>query len=100
MTNSISEEKVRKALAEIKHPAIDRSLIDLGIMKGIAVEDNKVILTLAFPSPNIPIADYLINSVHAPIEKLGAEVEIVTTIMNQEELQAFLRMEKEGWIGG
>jgi ATP-binding protein involved in chromosome partitioning len=100
MTNSISEEKVRKALAEIKHPAIDSSLIDLGIMKGIAVEDNRVILTLAFPFPNIPIADMLINSVLTPIEKLGAEVEIVTTIMNQEELQAFLRMEQEGWIGG
>mgnify|MGYP001154201293 CR=1 FL=1 len=99
MANNISEEKVREALAEVKHPAIDRTLIDLGIVKDIAVENNKSTITLAFPFPNIPIADHLINSVRAPLEKLGVEVEVKTTVMNQEEVQAFLKMEQEGWIG-
>ena len=99
MSNAISEEEVRKVLSQVKHPAINNTLINLGILKDIAVEDNKVILTIAFPFPNIPIADYLINSVREPVEKLGAEVEIVTTLMTPEEVQTFLRLEQEGWVG-
>ena len=99
MTSDISEEKLREALAEVKHPAIDRSLVDLGIVKDITVENNRVTVTVAFPFANIPIADALINSVKAPIEKLGGEVNIITTVMNQAEVQTFLRMEQQGWIG-
>jgi len=32
-----------------------------------------------------------------PIKNLGYEVEVKTTVMNQEELQRFLAMEKEAW---
>ena len=33
MVEDISEERVRDLLKEVKHPAIDRSLLDLGIIK-------------------------------------------------------------------
>ncbi len=99
MGNGVSEDEVHKAISEVKHPAINRSLKDLGIVKDITVENNRVTITIAFPFANIPIADFLIRSLRMPIEKLGADVDIVTTIMNQEELQAFLKMEQEGWVG-
>ena len=79
------------------HPAIDRTLIDLGIIKDIVVRDNLVILTLALPFPEIPIKEYLVNSVRKPITKLGMEVEIKITVMSQQEREAFLAMEQESW---
>jgi metal-sulfur cluster biosynthetic enzyme len=79
------------------HPAIDRSLIDLGIIKDIVVRDNIVILTLALPFPEIPIKEYLVNSVREPITKLGLELEIKITVMSQQEREAFLAMEQESW---
>lgn len=100
MSKSISEQEVRQALSDVKHPAIDHTLIDLGILKDITITNDKVELTLAFPFPEIPIKDYLINSVREPIEKLGVEVEIKVTVMNQEELQRFLAMEQDAWKGG
>jgi ATP-binding protein involved in chromosome partitioning len=100
MSNNISEQDVRKVLAWVKHPMIDRSLLDLGIIKDIRVESDKIEITLAFPFPNIPIEEHLINSVREPITKLGAEVELRLTVMNQEELQKFLAMEQEAWKGG
>jgi ATP-binding protein involved in chromosome partitioning len=100
MSNTISEQDVRKVLALVKHPMIDRSLLDLGIIKEIRVESDKIEITLAFPFPNIPIEDHLIDSVREPITKLGAEVELRLTVMNQEELQKFLAMEQEAWKGG
>jgi metal-sulfur cluster biosynthetic enzyme len=75
-------------------------LVDLGIVKKVYVKDSKVMLIMAFPFPNIPIADHLVNSVREPIEELGAEVEVKITVMNQEELERFLAMEQESWKGG
>lgn len=100
MAKNISEQEVRQTLSRIKHPAIDHTLIDLGILKDITIRNDKVELTLAFPFPEIPIKDYLINSIREPIKKLGAEVEVKIDVMNDEERQAFLTMEKDAWKGG
>ncbi len=100
MGTNISEEDVRTVLARVKHPMIDRSLLELDIIKHITVEQRKVNVTLAFPFPNIPIKDYIIRSVREPIEKLGAEIEVKLTVMNHEELQKFLTMEQAAWKGG
>ena len=99
MVKNISEEEIRKAIVQVKHPAIDRTLFDLGIVKNVTTKSNKVTITVALPSPDVPIKDYLIRSVREPIEKLGARVEVKLTVMNQEELQKFLTMEQEGWKG-
>ncbi|HJH28011.1 MAG TPA: metal-sulfur cluster biosynthetic enzyme [Methanophagales archaeon] len=102
MAKGKSEEDIRQVVAEIKHPAIDRTLVDLGIVKEITVNGNKVLVTMALPFPGIPtqVKDYLVNSVVEQIKKLDVEVEVDLTIMNQEELQAFLDMEQESWKGG
>ena len=99
MAKEKSEEDIHQVVAEIKHPAIDRTLVDLGIVKEIAVKGNKVLVTMALPFPGIPtqVRDYLVNSVVEQIKKMDVEVEVELKIMNQEELQAFLAMEQESW---
>jgi len=61
------------------------------ITKDMTMRDNKVELTIAFPFPEIPIKDYLVNSVREAVMKLGAEVEVKLTVMNEKERQVFLR---------
>lgn len=102
MAKGKSEEDIRQVVAEIKHPAIDRTLVELGVVKEITVTGNKVLVTMALPFTGIPtqVKDYLVNSVVEQIKKLDVEVEVDITIMNQEELQAFLDMEQESWKGG
>ena len=97
MTKNISEQDVRKTVAEVKHPAIDCTLVDLGIVKDITIKGDKVVVTIAFPVPNIPIRDKIVNSVKEPVTKLGAECEIKETIMNQQEREAFLDKEQKNW---
>ncbi|MCD6472027.1 DUF59 domain-containing protein [Candidatus Aerophobetes bacterium] len=99
MVKNISEEEIRKAMAQVKHPAINRTLIDLGIIKDETIKGSKVTITIALPSLDIPIKDYLIRSVREPIEKLNARVEVKLIAMNQEELRKFLIMEQESWKG-
>jgi ATP-binding protein involved in chromosome partitioning len=101
VTNSISERDVHRAIRQVMHPAISRSLVDLGIAKDITLEHGKVTLTLALPFPDIPfsIKDYLVNSLRKVVTELGAEIEIKITGMNHEEREAFLAMEQESWKG-
>jgi ATP-binding protein involved in chromosome partitioning len=101
VTNSISEEDVHRAVGQVMHPAISRSLVDLGMAKDITMEHGKVTLTLALPFLEVPVSikDYLVNSLRKVVTDLGAEIEIRITGMSQEERQAFLAMEEESWKG-
>jgi len=54
---------------------------------------------MALPFLGIPIKDYLVHSVEEAVTKLGAEIEIKLTEMNQEERAKFMAMSQENWIG-
>jgi metal-sulfur cluster biosynthetic enzyme len=99
MTNNISKEEIHQAVAKVRHPEIDRTLVELGMIKDIALEDDKVVLSMALPFPGIPIRDYLVHSVEEVVTKLGVEIEVQLTEMNKEERDAFMAMAQEGWIG-
>ena len=99
MVNNFSEEYIRKEVANVKHPMINCSLVELGIVKNIEINKGTVIITLAFPILNIPIADYLIEMVKESIEEIEAPVEIETVAMNKKELRKFFALEKENWKG-
>ncbi|MBC8181698.1 DUF59 domain-containing protein [candidate division KSB1 bacterium] len=100
MTNNISEEYIRREVANVEHPTINCSLVELGIVKSIDITNEKVIITMAFPFPNIPIEDYLVDNVRESIEEIDAAVEIETVVMTKKELQNFLALEKKNWKSG
>ena len=101
MAKNISEEDVHQAIGQVMHPEISRSLVELGMVRDIALKDDEVTLTLVLPFLGIPasIKDYLVNSLRQAVTKLGAKAEIKIAEMNQEERLAFLTMEQEGWRG-
>jgi len=99
MTDTVSVEEIRNAIANVKHPAIDCSLLELGMIQNISLENKTAEITLAFPFPNIPIAEYLINSIKTPLKNLDIQVEFKIIVMDQEQLQRFLDLEKNNWKG-
>jgi len=101
MAKNISEEDVHQAVGQVMHPEISRTLVELGMVKDIALRDDEVSLTLILPLLGIPasIKDYLVDSLRQAVMKLDAKAEIKIAEMNQEERLAFLAMEQEGWRG-
>jgi len=83
------------------HPEISRTLVELGMVKDIVLDNGGVTLTLMLPILGIPVTvkDYLVNSLRQAVTKLGAKVEIRIAEMNQEERLAFFTMEQESWKG-
>ncbi len=94
-----SKENIEKALKSIKHPAIDETLFNLGIIKKIEFEEEKAIIYLAFPFENIPIKETLIELVKKPLVKFSVKGEIKTSVMKKNELEKFLKKEQEHWLG-
>ena len=95
----MTKEIVLNTLSDVEHPAIRYSLLKLGIVTDVELTGNKVKVVFAFPFPNIPIADYLIQSVTKPVKQLGLELEYTTRIMNDDERNLFLQLETEAWKG-
>ena len=97
--DSIKKEQLMETISMIKHPAIDLSLLELGLVKDIKTEENKVSAVFAFPFPNIPIAEQLINSIANPVKNLGYEFSHEIVIMTEDEKQTFLKLEASAWKG-
>ena len=64
-----------------------------------ALIDNEIVLVFAFPFPNIPIADQLINSVKTAVEPLGLNLQHSIRTMDEEEKAMFMQLETQGWKG-
>ncbi|HPR58050.1 MAG TPA: iron-sulfur cluster assembly protein [Bacteroidales bacterium] len=97
--DNIFKEQIKAAIANAKHPAIDLSLTTLGIVKDVKVTDEKAEVTFAFPFPNIPIGEQLINSVKIPVTNLGVAFDYQVVLMTEDERQKFLQLEASAWKG-
>ena len=63
----MTEKDIRKSLEEVIHPAKDKSVIGLGMVKDIVVEGNRCTVTLAFSKHRDPLAEYLVDATKAAI---------------------------------
>jgi len=93
----MNEEEIMKRLEEVMHPEIDASLVELGMIKNVSIEGNKVKITMAFPFPGVPIKYMLMEMVKQALQDLKMEIEFEEAVMNEEELQHFFKLEQEKW---
>lgn len=102
MVESTSEQQIRQVLEEARHPEINSTLANLGMLKDILVESNKVSFTLALPVMEIPtqVKDYLINSLRQALANIDASLEVKINVaeMSSGERIKFFTMAREGWI--
>jgi|LGVD01.1.fsa_nt_gb ATP-binding protein involved in chromosome partitioning len=93
------QEKIIEDISKVMHPAINFSLVDLGIVKNINIIENKTTVVFAFPFPNIPIAEQLVNSVSKHVLNNGSQFDHKIVLMTENEKSKFMQLEAEGWKG-
>jgi len=93
--------KIEKALKEIEHPEIARTLFDLGMIKDIDSQGSKITLTLKVPMLDIPIKDHLINDIKSAVKKEDENLEVEINIgeMDEGERIKFMKMAQDAWRG-
>ena len=82
----MKENEIMKMLFEVQHPAKDdKSIVELGMVENVQIEDNKVTVTLAFSKHRDPLAEYLIGSTKATLIRHipGVEAEVKTIIKEE-----------------
>ncbi|MGH2813448.1 MAG: Mrp/NBP35 family ATP-binding protein [Actinomycetota bacterium] len=88
-------EQVRSVLAEINDPELHRSIVELGMVKGIDISDSRVTVDLALTIPGCPLKSYFQEVLPAKIRSNFAEVQEV-----QINLGAMTDEERKSLVGG
>ena len=94
-----TKQNIIDAISGVQHPAISNSLLNLGIVKEVELNNNVANIIFAFPFPNIPIADQLVYSIYEPIKAIGVDFNYDIVDMSEEEKAKFMKLEAEGWKG-
>ena len=107
----MTKEEIISILKEVKHPAKgEQSLVALGMVKEVEIQGDAVAVTLAFPKRRDPLAEYLVGSARAALNRHlpeGLKAEVKTVVEEDPKPAAkkgldldFSGLEKVGHIIG
>ena len=100
----MNETDVREALRTVEDPEAGMSIVDLGLVYGIAVGEGKVRVEMTMTSPACPVAPYIVEESTAAIravapEGIDVEVELVWEPPWTPELMSPEAQKRFGWSG-
>jgi metal-sulfur cluster biosynthetic enzyme len=74
----VSVDDVRAALAEVEDPELPVGIVDLGLVRSVAVDGDRVTVGITFTSIACPCTDVLREDVEARLRRLDgvAQVEV------------------------
>ncbi len=86
----VSTEQVIDALRPVEDPELRRSIVELGMVKDVVVDGDRVAVTVALTVAGCPLRTEITNRVTSAVEALDgvAEVGIEFTVMTDEERTA------------
>ena len=74
-----TEEDVRTALRSVIDPEVGLNIVDLGLIYGVEILDNKLHIDLTMTTPACPMAEMILDNarqVLAALMPAGAEIEL------------------------
>ena len=89
-------EETKEILSKVKHPEINSSLVELGMIGEIKEESNKISVELKLPFKEIPIREILENLIKEALKDKG-KVEVFVSLMSDEEKMKFLELARRNW---
>jgi metal-sulfur cluster biosynthetic enzyme len=86
----VSADDVRAALAEVQDPELPVGIVDLGLVRSVAVDGTTVTVGITFTSLACPCTDVLLQDVEARLRRLDGvahvEVEEVFEAWSRDDL--------------
>lgn len=86
----ITESQIIDALSRVMDPELGRSVVELGMVRDLAIHDGAVEFTLALTIPNCPLRDQLAEEARAAVKALPGVKNVIVTLgeMSQVERSA------------
>jgi metal-sulfur cluster biosynthetic enzyme len=88
-------KKIETLLKKIRHPEINNSLFDLGMIGQIEEKKDKVVVELKLPMPEVPIKAMLVDMIKKELKDFAVEIKFST--MDDEEREKFFVLANANW---
>ncbi|MEF8774645.1 MAG: iron-sulfur cluster assembly protein [Halobacteriales archaeon] len=101
MSDQQTAEEIEDAIADVTHPEIDATLVELGMIDDVRVEDGEPSIDVAIPMADIPdaIKKMLAGRLFERLQPLGVEPSIRFVVMDARTRERFFQMEQDNWKG-
>lgn len=67
----VTEENVREVLKNVLDPEIGISVVDLNMIKTVAINDREINIEMVLTIPGCPMAAYMMESVKTEVESIA-----------------------------
>lgn len=86
----VTKETIIEALRSVQDPELQRSIVDLGMIRDLNVDDGAVSFTLALTVPTCPLSDQLTNAAREAVAALDGvrQVNVTPGVMSDAERRA------------
>jgi Mrp family chromosome partitioning ATPase len=96
MSKPVSKSDIYDVISALRHPEFEQmNLLELGMVPDVEVKDDRVEVTLALPSLDVPIRQPLVDAVRRSVSSLREDpldVEVVVVEMDAGKREAFKTM--------
>ena len=84
----VDEKSIRKALKTVKHPKLQKSFVELGLIRNITIKEGKVGLTIALKSDRSPEKERLIREIKNVLKHVAgvSEVKVEVAVLSRAEV--------------
>ena len=93
----LNEQTVRDALRGVIDPELGMNLVDLGMVKQIAIVDGQVSVQLVLTAPGCPLAGWIVRQVRQAVSALS-EVKHVDVTLLDEPWEPPAATDWESWL--
>ncbi|HSX66688.1 metal-sulfur cluster assembly factor [Nocardioides sp.] len=76
MSNEAQIEQITEAMKDVVDPELGINVVDLGLVYGVHVEEDAVVLDMTLTSAACPLTDVITDQTNAALEGLTNEVTI------------------------
>ncbi len=79
----VTGEEIREALKEVIDPEVGISVVDLGLIREIAINGSKVEVRMVLTTPACPLVGYLVEQVRRKAERVEGVGKVEVTILDE-----------------
>ncbi|MBD0334880.1 MAG: Mrp/NBP35 family ATP-binding protein [Cyanobacteria bacterium Co-bin13] len=81
MSNSLSVESILEVLRPVQDPELQKSLVDLNMIRNVAIENGQVSFTLVLTTPACPLREFIVEDCEKAVRTLPgvASVDVAVT---------------------
>lgn len=78
-----TREEILESLREVTDPEIGLSIVDLGFIKEVLIQEDEIRIKMVLTVPGCPLANYLLFTVREKVEAIAEGKKVTVELLNE-----------------